>query len=85
MWVITPQSRWDALIGQLITGGWHSRRAAISARTPSGGVGNPGPVTLEQARMNAAGVRRRIPAELWQELKTEGLIRADAPTPGGQT
>ncbi len=41
----------------------------------------PGPVTPEQARMNAAGVRQRIPAELWHELKAEGLIRADAPTP----
>ena len=41
----------------------------------------PGPVTPEQACMNAASMRQRIPAEMWDELKTEGLIRADAPTP----
>jgi D-threo-aldose 1-dehydrogenase len=41
----------------------------------------PGPVTAEQARSNAAGVRQSIPADLWRELKQEGLLRADAPTP----
>jgi D-threo-aldose 1-dehydrogenase len=41
----------------------------------------PGPVTPEQARSNAAGVRQSIPSDLWRELKHEGLLRADAPTP----
>ena len=41
----------------------------------------PGPVTPEQARSNAAAVRHPIPPDLWRELKSEGLMRADAPTP----
>jgi D-threo-aldose 1-dehydrogenase len=41
----------------------------------------PGPVTTEQARSNAAGIRHSIPPDLWRELKQEGLLRADAPTP----
>jgi D-threo-aldose 1-dehydrogenase len=41
----------------------------------------PGPVTAEQARSNAAAVRHSIPFDLWRELKQEGLLRADAPTP----
>ncbi|HET6316215.1 MAG TPA: aldo/keto reductase, partial [Chloroflexota bacterium] len=41
----------------------------------------PGPATPEQSRMNADAVRTEIPPELWHDLKAEGLIRADAPTP----
>jgi D-threo-aldose 1-dehydrogenase len=41
----------------------------------------PGPVTPEQVRSNAAGVGLSIPPDLWQELKREGLLREDAPTP----
>jgi D-threo-aldose 1-dehydrogenase len=41
----------------------------------------PGPVTADQARLNAAGVRHPIPPDLWHELTVEGLLRADAPTP----
>jgi D-threo-aldose 1-dehydrogenase len=30
---------------------------------------------------NVAAFRHPIPADLWAELKHEGLLRADAPTP----
>ena len=30
-----------------------------------------------------SAMARPIPAELWAELRDEGLIRADAPVPGG--
>lgn len=41
----------------------------------------PGPVSEEEVRQNLASMRRDIPNALWAELKAEGLIRADAPTP----
>jgi D-threo-aldose 1-dehydrogenase len=41
----------------------------------------PGPVATEEVRKNLAWMRRDIPDALWAELKGEGLIRADAPTP----
>jgi D-threo-aldose 1-dehydrogenase len=41
----------------------------------------PGPSSPAQARQNAELMRVAIPAELWAELKAEGLLRADAPTP----
>lgn len=41
----------------------------------------PGPNSPEQVRLNAAGLRRRIPGGVWSELKAERLIRDDAPTP----
>jgi D-threo-aldose 1-dehydrogenase len=34
-----------------------------------------------QMERNAALYREPVPAELWSELKSEGLLRADAPTP----
>jgi D-threo-aldose 1-dehydrogenase len=41
------------------------------------------PGALETAHVNANvdGVSREIPAALWAELKSEGLIREDAPSP----
>jgi D-threo-aldose 1-dehydrogenase len=36
--------------------------------------------TVEQVRRNVELYRAAIPSELWDELKAEGLIRADAPT-----
>jgi D-threo-aldose 1-dehydrogenase len=42
----------------------------------------PGPNAPEQVRTNLAWLRHAIPSELWAELKQEGLIRSDAPTPG---
>lgn len=41
----------------------------------------PGPNTPEQVRANLAWMRHEIPGELWSRLKSEGLIRAEAPTP----
>jgi D-threo-aldose 1-dehydrogenase len=41
----------------------------------------PGAVRPEQVRENAEHLQREIPAELWAELKAEGLLRADASVP----
>jgi D-threo-aldose 1-dehydrogenase len=41
----------------------------------------PGPVATEEVRHNLAWMRLDIPDALWAELKEDGLIRADAPTP----
>jgi D-threo-aldose 1-dehydrogenase len=35
-----------------------------------------------QVRRNVELFERPVPAELWAELKAEGLLRADAPVPG---
>ena len=37
--------------------------------------------SLEQLEENVQLIRQPIPAELWQELKAEGLLPAEAPTP----
>ncbi|HJU32065.1 MAG TPA: hypothetical protein VJ740_11440, partial [Hyphomicrobiaceae bacterium] len=42
----------------------------------------PGPVTDEEVGQSLAWVRSNIPPDLWDDLKREGLIRQDAPTPG---
>ncbi|RKP50357.1 aldo/keto reductase [Pararobbsia silviterrae] len=39
----------------------------------------PGGVTPEEVRGNAESMRTAIPAQLWADLKHEGLLRADAP------
>ena len=41
----------------------------------------PGPNAPDQVRANVDWMRVDIPADLWPELKTEGLLRPDAPTP----
>jgi D-threo-aldose 1-dehydrogenase len=41
----------------------------------------PGPMSTEEVRENVSLMRCDIPDELWGELKAEGLLRADAPTP----
>jgi D-threo-aldose 1-dehydrogenase len=41
----------------------------------------PGALAPEHVRRNVAAFRHPIPADLWAELKHEGLLRADAPTP----
>jgi D-threo-aldose 1-dehydrogenase len=41
----------------------------------------PGPIATEEVRMNFAWMRTTIPDALWDELKADGLIRQDAPTP----
>ncbi len=40
-----------------------------------------GAVTPDEVRRNVAGLARPIPASLWTDLKTAGLIAADVPTP----
>jgi D-threo-aldose 1-dehydrogenase len=41
----------------------------------------PGALSPDQVRRNVASFRHPIPSDLWAELKHEGLLRADAPTP----
>ena len=41
----------------------------------------PGPMRPEEARLNAQAYHHPIPLDLWRELKAEGLLREDAPTP----
>ncbi len=41
----------------------------------------PGASTPDEVRQNVAIFEIPIPQALWSDLKTEGLIRADAPTP----
>ncbi len=43
----------------------------------------PGAVNAKQLKSNAALLEAEIPAAFWLDLKTEDLIRADAPVPGG--
>lgn len=42
----------------------------------------PGPRSAAEFGANLDLVRAKIPADLWAELKHEGLLRQDAPTPG---
>ena len=41
----------------------------------------PGAVKPEEVEDNAALITRRIPAALWDELKSEGLLEKDCPVP----
>jgi D-threo-aldose 1-dehydrogenase len=41
----------------------------------------PGPVSSEEVRLNLAALRATIPRALWTDLKAEGLLRPEAPTP----
>jgi D-threo-aldose 1-dehydrogenase len=41
----------------------------------------PGPVAPEEVRTNVAWMGHDIPAALWSDLKREGVVRQDAPTP----
>jgi D-threo-aldose 1-dehydrogenase len=41
----------------------------------------PGAQSPDEARANADVLATRIPAALWADLKSEGLMRADAPVP----
>ena len=42
----------------------------------------PGAVHPREVEQNLAHLRARIPADLWSELKSEGLLHPDAPVPG---
>jgi D-threo-aldose 1-dehydrogenase len=54
---------------------------AIPVGHPSVASVIPGGLSPEHVRQNVAAFRHRIPPALWAELKHEGLLRADAPTP----
>lgn len=41
----------------------------------------PGPIAPEEVRLNLQYMRAPIPDDLWAELKSERLIRGDAPVP----
>jgi D-threo-aldose 1-dehydrogenase len=41
----------------------------------------PGARSAAHVERNVAAFRHRIPADLWEELKHEGLLREDAPVP----
>jgi D-threo-aldose 1-dehydrogenase len=41
----------------------------------------PGPQQPDHVQRNIDAFRQPIPPQLWQELKSEGLLREDAPTP----
>jgi D-threo-aldose 1-dehydrogenase len=41
----------------------------------------PGAISPEQVRQNVANFQRPIPAALWSDLKSQGLISGSAPTP----
>jgi D-threo-aldose 1-dehydrogenase len=41
----------------------------------------PGAVTPEEIYRNVVHMSTKIPADLWSELKHEGLLRSDAPVP----
>ena len=45
----------------------------------------PGASSPAQQARNVEAFRTPIPAELWAELKHEGLLREDAPVPGEST
>lgn len=42
-----------------------------------------GGVSRTEVHRNAVNARTPIPAQLWDELKSSALVRADAPVPGG--
>lgn len=42
-----------------------------------------GAVSPDEVRRNRAALDAAIPAGLWADLRSEGLLRADAPVPGG--
>jgi D-threo-aldose 1-dehydrogenase len=39
--------------------------------------------TVAELEQNVAMIQHPIPADLWAELKAEGLLPAEAPTPAG--
>ncbi|SMF29471.1 D-threo-aldose 1-dehydrogenase [Tistlia consotensis] len=43
----------------------------------------PGGQTVAEVARNVATLGQPVPAELWRELRHEGLLRADAPVPDG--
>ncbi|MFQ5740365.1 MAG: aldo/keto reductase [Acidobacteriota bacterium] len=44
----------------------------------------PGTVSVREVSENVFLMRRSIPPQFWQQLKSEGLLRPDAPVPGAK-
>jgi D-threo-aldose 1-dehydrogenase len=44
----------------------------------------PGADTPVRVRENIVNIKAEIPADFWQDLKDEKLLRADAPTPASR-
>ena len=59
------------------------RRRCSSARPPGRRDRDPGHALACGSRSERRDLRAEIPADFWAELKHEGLLRADAPTPRG--
>jgi D-threo-aldose 1-dehydrogenase len=41
----------------------------------------PGPSSSDQVRTNLKWIAHHIPPEFWEDLKSGGLLRAEAPVP----
>ena len=41
----------------------------------------PGAMSRAEQEANVAAMREPLPAALWDDMRAEGLIRADAPVP----
>ncbi len=41
----------------------------------------PGAQSVDEAESNGENIKRNVPVALWNDLKAEGLLRKDAPTP----
>ena len=54
---------------------------ALSSVAP--GTVIPGTKNAERVRQNAQLMKEPIPAAFWEELKSEGVLPAAAPTPAG--
>ena len=60
---------------------WRRPRCSSPSHHPIVASVIPGALSPEHVERNVAGMRLDIPVALWADLKSEGLIRADAPTP----
>ena len=58
------------------------RRAPVPARSPAGRGGHPGRVRPSTSGATWRRSGTDIPADLWAELKHEGLLHPEAPVPG---
>ena len=78
--VLDTARRMDAVCGRH---GVPLKAAALQFPLGHGSVAAviPGAVSPEQVRENIELLRRPIPGELWSELKAEGLMPPEAPTP----
>lgn len=76
-------ARRDRIAAVCATHGVDIRAAALQfcAAHPVVTAVIPGAKTAAKVRENAALITAPIPADLWHELKSEALLREDAPVP----